>query len=150
MHAWAEVCYHTTPDVCPQGSTYGPLTQVLPVLAVLAEGSLTQASVQTPSQPLSGWMTKPALHVWRLGLPTDPGIQRAWIILHSFIHSFIHSDSYIHIYDRDLHQSFQVPRSIDNTTHTLVLRSHAQVHTPNGYSNSAILSNNFVSLPSDL
>ena len=42
-------------------------SQILATLAVLAEGSLTQSSIQTPSQPFSGWMTKPALSVWRLG-----------------------------------------------------------------------------------
>ena len=36
------------------GSIYGPLTQVLATLAVLAKGLPTQASVQTPSQPFSG------------------------------------------------------------------------------------------------
>jgi len=36
------------------GSMYGPLTQVLATLAVLPEESLTQASIQTPSQPFSG------------------------------------------------------------------------------------------------
>ena len=53
----------------------------------MAEESLTQASVQTPSQPFPGWMTKPALPVWRPGVPADPSIKNAWIILHSFIHS---------------------------------------------------------------
>jgi len=43
------------------------LTQVLATLAVLAEGSLTQASIQTLSQPFSGWMSKRALPVWRRG-----------------------------------------------------------------------------------
>ena len=32
------------------------------------------------------------------------------------------------LYDRDLPQSFQMPSSIDNTTHILLLQSHAQVH----------------------
>jgi len=37
----------------------------------------------------------------------------------SLIHSFIQIHSY---YDRDLPQSFQVPCSIDNTTHTRIHR----------------------------
>ena len=45
------------------GCIYGPLTQVLATLAVLAEESLAQASFQTLSQPFSGWMTKLALSV---------------------------------------------------------------------------------------
>ena len=56
-------------------------------------------------------MSKPALPVGRLVVPTDPGIQKSWIILHSFIQS----DRYIHLYDRDLPQSFQVACSIDST-----------------------------------
>ena len=76
---------------------------------------------------------------------------------------FTQSFRYIHINDRDLPQSFQVPGSIDNTMYTLLLRSpaHAQVlvlgrYTANYYmhtdliSNSAIMSNNFVSLLSDI
>ena len=116
-------------------SIYGPLTQVLATLAVLAEGLLTQASIQTP---FSGWMTKPAHPVWRLGVTIDPGINKAackswpWRAsprsLHSFIHSLIHWFRCVHIYDRDLPQSFQVARLIDNTMHTSVLKSHAQVH----------------------
>jgi len=39
------------------------LYQVLATLAELAEGLLTQASIQTLSQPFSGWMTKPVLTV---------------------------------------------------------------------------------------
>ena len=85
------------------GCIYGPLTQLLATLIVLAEGSLTQASIQTPSQPFSGWMSKPALPVWRLGVPTDPCIQKAWIILHSFFDSV----RYIHLYDRDLLSLFK-------------------------------------------
>jgi len=44
-------------------SIHGQLTQVLATLAILAEESLIQESIQTPSQPLSGWITKPALSV---------------------------------------------------------------------------------------
>ena len=36
----------------------------------------------------------------------------------------------LHDTDKDLPQSFQGAHSIDNTTHTPVLRSHTQVHTP--------------------
>jgi len=60
-HAWAEVFHHTA-EVCHrQPLIYGQLTQALATLAVLADESLTQAPVQTLSQPFSGWMTKPAL-----------------------------------------------------------------------------------------
>ena len=50
--------------VITQQQTYAltgsiPVYQVLATLAVLAEGLLTQASIQTPSQPFSEWMTKP-------------------------------------------------------------------------------------------
>jgi len=45
---------------------------------------------QTLSQPFSGWMTKPALPVSRLGVPTDPGFKKAWIILYSIIHNIHH------------------------------------------------------------
>ena len=38
------------------------------------------------------------------------------------------SDIIIDINVRDLPQSIQVPGSIDNTMHTLLLQSHAQVH----------------------
>ena len=47
----------------PTSSIYGPLTRVLATLAVLAEEPLTQASIQTLSQPFSGWTTKSALPV---------------------------------------------------------------------------------------
>ena len=65
----------------------------------------------------------------------------------------------VHIIDRDLPQSFQVPGSIDNTTHTRLLDHPCQQGQVHGklldahrllISNSAILSNNFVSLLSDL
>jgi len=45
------------------GSIYGSLTQILATLAVLAEALPTQAPIQTPNYPFSGWMTKPALPV---------------------------------------------------------------------------------------
>ena len=41
----------------------GPLTQLLATLAVLPEESPTQASIETPSQHFSGWMTMAALPV---------------------------------------------------------------------------------------
>jgi len=67
------------------------------------------------------WMDdKASSPCWRPGVPIDPGIQKAWIILHSFTPSF----RYIHIYDRNLPQSFQVPCSTDNTIHTC-LQFHA-------------------------
>ena len=37
----------------------GSIYQVLATLPVLAQGFLTQASIQTPSQPFSERMTKP-------------------------------------------------------------------------------------------
>ena len=79
--------------------------------------------------------SNPSLDWWQsqLSLSEDWGNHRS---RHSnskyFTYSFIHSDTFInfiHIYVRDLPQSFQVPRSIDSTTHTPVLQSHAQVHT---------------------
>ena len=54
------VVYLTCHKSVLTGCIYGPLIQVLATLAVLAEGSLTQASIQTPSQPFSGWTKKPA------------------------------------------------------------------------------------------
>jgi len=56
----------------------GPLTQVLATLAVLAEESLTQASVQTLSQTLLKMDDKassPCMKTW--GVPIDPGIHKA-------------------------------------------------------------------------
>ena len=44
--------FFSSRSLSSQGSISGPLTQVLATLAVLAEESLTQASVQTPSQTL--------------------------------------------------------------------------------------------------
>jgi len=88
-HAWAEVCHHTAAEVCHrQPQIYGQLTQA--TLTVLAEESLAQASFQTLSQPFCGWMRKPALPVQRPEVPTDPGIQKAWIILHSIIQIYSH------------------------------------------------------------
>ena len=81
-------------------------------------------------------MIKPALPVWSRGVPIDPGIQKALIILHSFIHLL----RYIHIYDIDLPQSFHVACLIDNRTHTLALRSYDAHHIAGGKSDS-----NFVS-----
>jgi len=52
--------YHRTAEVCPHRSLVLPLVY----------GQLTKASVQTPSQPFSGWMTKPALPVLRPGIAT--------------------------------------------------------------------------------
>jgi len=104
---------HSRRSLSTQGSIYIQLNQVLATLAVSAEESLTQASVQTLSQFFPGWMTKPALPVRRLGVPIDQAFKKVWII-------FIHSFRYIHIYDRDLPQSFQVPCSIDNTRHTRI------------------------------
>jgi len=58
---------HSCRSLSSQGSIYGPLTHVLATLAVLAEESLTQASVQTPSQTLL-WMndkvSSPCLKTW--------------------------------------------------------------------------------------
>ena len=83
------------------GSIYGPLAQVLATPVVLAEGSLTQASIQTLELTLL-WMNDKAC---------SPRLKtRIWIILHSFIQ----------IYDRDFYLS-------PFKRHTPVLRS--QVHT---------------------
>ena len=133
---------HSCRSLSSRGSIYGPLTQVLATLAVLAEELLTQASVQTLSQTLL-WMddkaSSPCTHRSRHSKSIDNT-------------SLILSFRYIHT-DRDLPQSFQVPCSIDNTTHTQVLQSHPQVvlgTRSHCISNSAILSNNFVMLLSDL
>ena len=94
--------------------------------------SLTQAAVQTMSQTwlsLDGWQSQ-------LSLFEDRSRHSKSMNNISPIYSGIH------ICDRELPQSFQVPRSIDNTMHTLVLRSHAW-HTE-CISKSAILSNNFL------
>jgi len=77
-----------------QGSKYGPLTQVLATLAVLAEESLTQASVQTRSQTLL-WMddkaSSPGLKTWGTHRSRhSKGIDNTSLIL-----SFIHSDTFI-------------------------------------------------------
>jgi len=91
-------------------SILGPLIQVLATPVVL---------VDWPKHPfkhrvnpsLDGW--RPALPLWRSVEPIDPGIQKAWSLIHSF--------RAIHVCDRDLSQSFQVPSLIDNIMHTLLL-----------------------------
>ena len=125
-------------------------------------GQLTQALLHWqywlknhwPKRPFKHWMY-PSLDGWQsqLSLSKDQG--------HPYIHAFkkhgkyfTQSFRYIHINNRDLPQSFQVPGSIDNTTHTRLLRPpmHTRqiiMHT-DLISNSAILCNNFVSLLSDL
>ena len=104
------------------GSIHGPLTQVLATLAVLAEESPTQASFQHQVNP-------------SCGLQNQLSLSEATGRTHRSRHSksmdnasLIHSDIFIFIYDGDLPQSFQVPRLIENTMHTPVLRSHDQLH----------------------
>jgi len=60
------------------------------VLTGSIHGPLTQPSIQTPSQTLSGWMTKPALPIWRLG---GTHRSRHWKRMDnaSLTHSFLHS-----------------------------------------------------------
>jgi len=137
---------HSCRSLSPQGSIYGPLTQVLATLAVLAEESLIQASVQTLSQTLL-WMddkaSSPCLKTWG----THRSRHSKSIDNTSLTLSFILSDTFILM---DLPQSFQMPCS---TTHAPILQFHAQVvlgTNSHCISNSAILSNNFVSLLSDL
>jgi len=58
---------HSCRSLSSQGSIYGPLTQVLATLAVLAEEPLTKASVQTLSQTLLRMDDKassPCLRTW--------------------------------------------------------------------------------------
>ena len=127
----------------------GQLTRALAILAVITEESLTQASFQTLSQPssLDGWQSQ-------LSLPKDPGVP---------IDPLNHSDTTViylpcelpmkpwtiqtiilfhplWYYDKDLPQSFKC---------LVPWQHYARMHT-DLISNSAILSNNFVSLLSDL
>ena len=95
-------------------TSYGQLTQVLATLAVLAEESLAHAYWVNPS--LDGWQSQLSLSKDQGYAEMDPGIQKAWIILHT------QSFRYIHINDRDLPQSFQMPGLIHNTTHAWLLR----------------------------
>ena len=147
-HAWAEVCHHTAAEVCHrQPLIYGQLTQALLHWQYWLKN-------HWPKRPFKHWIN-PSLDGWQsqLSLSKDQG--------HPYIHAFkkhgkyfTQSFRYIHINNRDLPQSFQVPGSIDNTTHTRLLRPpmHTRqiiMHT-DLISNSAILCNNFVSLLSDL
>ena len=85
---------HSCRSLSSQGSIYGPLTQVLATLAVLAEESLTQASIQTLSQTLL-WMddkaSSPCLKTWG----THWSRHSKSIDNTSLILSFIHSDTFI-------------------------------------------------------
>ena len=105
-------------------SLSGSIHQILATLAVLAERLPTQSSVQnTWSTPL--WMDdKASSHCLKTGGIHRSKYSKSMDILHSF--------RYIHMYvtDKDLSQSFQWAHSIDSATHTPVIRSHAQVHTP--------------------
>ena len=64
-----------------------------------------QASIQTLRQFFSDKASSPSL---KTGSTHSSRHSKIWIILHIFIH----------IYHRDLSQSFKVPHSIDKTTHT--------------------------------
>ena len=142
-----KLLYHTATKVCPHSQHIWTIDSCICYTGNIGRRITDQASVQTLSQPFSVWMTK------QPSLSEAPG--RTHRSRHSksmdnkyFTLSFTHSLRYIRIYDRDLHQPFQVPHSIDKTMHTSVLRSHAQLH--DCISNSAISSNNFMSLLSDL
>jgi len=129
-----------------QDSIYGPLTQVLATLAVLAEASLTQASVQTPSQTLL-WMDDKTSSPW---LKTAWGIHRSRhsksIDSTSHILSFIHSDTFI------LKGTYlSLFKCLVRLTTQRIHRFFKPIYTHNDcISSSAILSNNFVSLLYDL
>jgi len=85
---------HSCTSLSSQGSIYGPLTQVLATLAVLAEESPTQASVQTLSQTLlmmDDKASSPCLKTW--GTHTSRHSKGNT----SLILSFIHSDTFIWI-----------------------------------------------------
>ena len=71
MHVLAEVCHHIVAHKSVQtGCIYGPLTQVLATLAVVAEGLLTQESESTLL-----WMDdKASSPCLKTGVPIDPGI----------------------------------------------------------------------------
>jgi len=71
---WKKICrglyiFYVIRSLCSQHSIYEPLPQVLAILAKLAEESLTQESVRTPSQPFYGRI-KPALCL-ETGAPTQ-------------------------------------------------------------------------------
>ena len=52
MHVWAEVCHHTAAEVCPHGTIASGISYTGSI--GWSEESLTQASIETPSQPFSG------------------------------------------------------------------------------------------------
>ena len=130
---------HSCKSLSSQGSIYGPLTQVLATLAVLAEESLTQASVQTLSQTLL-WMDDKAL-----SLSEDRGTHRSRhskSIDTSPILSFIHSDTFILI-----GTCLSLFKCLVRLT---TQRIHRFFNPNHCISNSAIISNNLVSLLGDL
>ena len=102
-------------------------------------------------KPFCGWMTKPALPVVRHGIRIDPGIQKAWILLHLFVHSsdtFILIGTYLSLFKCLVRLTTQ---RIDRFFYPMPgYRVQVLDTRKDCISNSAILSNNFVSLLSDL
>ena len=105
-----------------------------------------------PKHPFKHWVNpfldgrKPALPDWRLGVPIerDAAIQKALIILHSFIHSFIYSDIF----------TFMMGTYLFKCLAWLTTQCIHGFLDPSGthtdcISNSAILSDNFMLLLSD-
>ena len=145
-HAWAEVCHHTAAEVCHrQLLIYGQLTQALATLGSIG-WRITDPSILSNTESTLLWMDDKA---------SSPCIKTRGT--HRSRHSksmdntsLNHSDIFILMIGTYLSLR-QVPGSIDNTVH---LRSHAQARYTTTHtdliSNSAIMSNNFVSLLSDI
>ena len=75
----AEVCHR-------QPLMYGQLTQALATLTVLAEESGNDPSILSNTESTLLWMDdKTSSPCLKTGGTIDPGIQKAWIILHSII-----------------------------------------------------------------
>jgi len=120
-HAWAEVCHHTAAEVCHrQLLIYGQLTQALATLGSIG-WRITDPSILSNTESTLLWMDDKA---------SSPCIKTRGT--HRSRHSksmdntsLNHSDIFILMIGTYL-SLHQVPGSIDNTMHTLLLRSHAQ------------------------
>ena len=140
-----EVQYHQQQKSVLAGCiVYGPLAQVLATLAVLAKNRWPKHQLKhqvNPSLDVEDKASSPCLKT--------RGMHRSrhskCMDNTSLTHAFIHSDIFIF-----MKGTTSVSCSIDNTTQTPVLWSHAQLHCKlldthtDCISNSATLSNSFV------
>jgi len=138
---------HSCRSLSSQGSIYGPLTQVLATLAVLAEESLIQASVQTLSQTLL-WMddkaSSPCLKTWGTHRSRHSKSMNTTSLNRSDIFILM-IGTYLSLFKCLVRLTTQ--RILDSASRS---RPMPKPGSTDLISKSAILSNNFVSLLSDL